>query len=58
MIIIALIGLVGCPGQDGSAGPVDTCQKAGQQCRIGGGQLGVCVAKTGQELELECASQH
>jgi hypothetical protein len=54
--IIALVGLVGCPGQEPSSGPVDTCESAGQQCRLGGGQLGVCSAGSGEELE--CMSQH
>ncbi|MFW6057917.1 MAG: hypothetical protein ACOC9W_03580 [Persicimonas sp.] len=55
---MALLFCVGCPGQgqDSSSGPVDTCETAGEQCRLGGGQLGVCSPKA--DGQLECMSQH
>lgn len=58
MLIIVVMAsmLAGCPQEGGSGGPVDTCEKIGQQCRMGGGQLGVCSA--GADGELECVSQH
>ncbi len=56
IVIVALLGLVACPGQDASSGPVDTCETAGQQCRLGGGKLGVCSPSA--DGQLECMSQH
>ena len=54
--MMSLLCLTGCPTNDTSTGPVDTCEKAGQQCRLGGGQLGVCSMQT--DGELVCTSQH
>ena len=46
----------GCPDAETGGGPVDTCTTAGEQCRIAGGQLGVCTMDT--RGELTCAPQH
>jgi hypothetical protein len=55
-LLIVLTSLVAaCPGNNASSGPVDTCQSVGQQCRLEGGQLGVCNY---QNDELACLSQH
>lgn len=54
--LVAVTALSGCPGNQAASGPVATCEKAGQQCKLGGGQLGVCAA--GANGELECQSQH
>lgn len=48
--------LAGCPQSNEASGPVDTCEKTGQQCRLGGGQLGVCHMKP--DGQYECVSQH
>ena len=50
--------LAGCPGSTDESAPVDTCADArvGQQCKLGGGQLGVCMMDTaGQSF---CQDQH
>lgn len=53
-VVALLVG--GCPDDTAAGGPVDTCTKAGEQCRIQGGQLGVCTMNT--DGELTCAPQH
>lgn len=60
-IFVALLGLTllasGCPDTSGSSGgPVDECQKTGQQCRLGDGQLGVCTKTV--DAEFACEPQH
>lgn len=58
LVIGFVIFLSGCPGQQGSDGPVDMCDDAsvGVQCRLEPGKLGVCSMRTSGELY--CASQH
>lgn len=57
MLVALLIGLPGCPGgSDASGAPVDTCQKTGQQCRLGNGKLGVCTPAP--DGDLRCTPQH
>lgn len=51
-----LLGAAGCPDATESEGPTDDCQSIGEQCRLGGGQLGVCTAEA--DGELTCAPQH
>lgn len=57
---ILLIGLLvaasACPDTSESGGPTDTCESVGQQCRLGGGQLGVCTSNA--DGDLECVPQH
>ena len=55
-IVVITLLLGGCPTDAKRSGPVDTCEKAGQQCRIGGGKLGVCSMNASGELF--CMSQH
>jgi len=45
-----------CPDGSKSHGPTDTCESIGEQCRLGGGQLGVCTADANNELV--CEPQH
>lgn len=52
---VATLGL-GCPDGSETSRVVETCREVGQQCRLGGGQLGVCLR--GEDDKLECASQH
>lgn len=54
--LLAATLLAGCPQPDEASGPVDTCEKSGQQCRLGGGQLGVCHMTP--RSAFECVSQH
>lgn len=56
VLSIALLLAAGCPSGDSSSGPVDKCTNTGQQCRMGGGQLGVCTMDTAGDYV--CASQH
>jgi hypothetical protein len=53
---LLLLTATGCPTAGEHSGPVDTCTEAGQQCRLGGGKLGVCTMDTAGNLQ--CASQH
>ena len=59
-LILLLLGLAvlssGCPEASSSGGPVDACEKTGQQCRISDGKLGVCIKQT--DGDVECQSQH
>ena len=55
-IWLLLLAATGCPKAGESGGPVDACSETGQQCRLGGGQLGVCTMNTAGELR--CAPQH
>ncbi len=59
-IVVALALLVtGCPDETPSGGPVETCTKAGEQCKMGGGQLGVCTSDMNTDPpRLFCMSQH
>ncbi len=58
MIIILFVSismLIACPNQSESTGPVKICKSAGTQCKMTGGQLGVCSYK---RQKLVCLSQH
>lgn len=57
-LLVALVGLTlaGCPDDSASGGPVETCESIGQQCKLGGGQLGVCTMTT--DGETRCEPQH
>ena len=46
----------GCPDGAETGGPTDECTSIGQQCRLGGGQLGVRTKDADQQFE--CVSQH
>lgn len=48
--------LTGCPSESDAPTVVDVCVKSTQQCRMGGGQLGVCMMAT--DGTFTCASQH
>ncbi|QDG52276.1 hypothetical protein FIV42_16480 [Persicimonas caeni] len=54
--LVAAVLLAGCPQPNEVSGPVDVCEKIGQQCRMGGGKLGVCNMKP--DGTFECVSQH
>jgi hypothetical protein len=56
LLLILAVVAVGCPGDEQNSGPVDECTRVGQQCRMGGGQLGVCNMNTSGEYH--CTSQH
>lgn len=49
----------GCEPPEGASGPVEVCEKIGQQCKLGGGKLGVCQpAGEPGSGQLACMSQH
>ena len=58
LLTVWIVVLAGCPNDTtrGSGGPVDECESIGQQCRLGGGQLGVCTMDT--EGQMTCDPQH
>ena len=59
VLCVFCISLMGCPHEGESTGPVDTCSKAGEQCKMGGGQLGVCMNDMQKDPpQLFCMSQH
>lgn len=57
-----MVATVGCPdssGGPGSSGPVAECTRAGQQCKMGGRQIGVCTSDLDSDPpRLFCMSQH
>jgi hypothetical protein len=56
-VLLALaVALTGCPKSDQASAPVETCEQIGQQCKLGGGQLGVCSMTT--DGEMRCEPQH
>lgn len=57
LILLLLSGclLAGCPS-DTSGAPVERCEKIGQKCKLGGGQLGICTMDTSGQLQ--CQPQH
>jgi hypothetical protein len=55
MALLALSVMTGCP-DDQTAGAVDSCEEIGQQCKLGGGQLGVCSMNP--DGEMTCEPQH
>ncbi|MGM0558926.1 MAG: hypothetical protein ACQEVA_21235 [Myxococcota bacterium] len=56
VLLTAALALTGCPNDASEGGAVDTCEKIGQQCKLGGGQLGVCTMDPGGEMR--CEPQH
>ncbi len=56
LALLIAVGVAGCPGNQPGSQPATTCKTVGQQCQLGGGQLGVCYAGDGGKLE--CVSQH
>jgi hypothetical protein len=59
-LALAPLILAACPDDSArSAGPVETCTKVGEQCKMGGGQLGVCMTDMNVDPpKLFCMSQH
>ena len=60
MILFGLITQSGCPG---TGKPAQTkCTQVGQQCKRGGGELGVCSPTSPSSniasSKLECVAQH
>jgi len=56
VLLAAMFVFTGCPVGESTSGPVETCSKAGERCKMGGGQLGVCSANT--DGSIVCMSQH
>ena len=55
-LFLALLLLTACELEGSSTGPTEICESIAEQCRLGGGQLGVCSMN--QEGELFCMPQH
>ncbi len=55
LLVASIVALAGCPNESASSGPVAVCKSAGTQCKMSGGQLGVCSY---DKQTLVCLSQH
>jgi hypothetical protein len=61
LVMLALL-LTGCPGSGGGGAPGNKCEKAGVQCQLTPGTIGVCSETPCEEGKmgpcLKCTSQH
>lgn len=56
LLIWLAAATTGCPDAADDGGPTAECTSIGQQCRLGGGQLGVCTKNA--DRDFECVPQH